>query len=144
MNHLNSVLLEGILTDDPRNVELVDAPVGTRLAKFDIASDRYYVSRNGEKKVETVFVPIQCWGSLGDKALERMKKGMVVRIVGRLRLCRWIASDGNPRRGIEIVAEHVEFRRLKSTGRSDPSVEIIDSEGGDAESTGEPEVLYRI
>ena len=144
MNHLNSVLLEGVLTDDPRKVELVEASAGIRLVKFDLASDRYYVGRNGEKKVETVFVPIQCWGTLGDKALERMKKGMTSRIVGRLRLCKWIAQDGAARKGIEIVAEHVEFRPLRGTGKSNPAVEIIDSENGEAESAGEPEVLYRI
>ena len=144
MNHLNNVLLEGVLTEDPRRVELVDAPAGTRLVKFDLASDRYYVSRGGEKKVETVFVPIQCWGTLGDKAIERMRKGMTARIVGRLRLCRWIAQDGSSRKGIEIVAEHVEFRPLKGSGKSNPAVEIIDSENGEAESAGEPEVLYRI
>ena len=144
MNHLNSVLLEGILTEDPRKVELVEAPAGTRLVKFDLASDRYYMSRSGEKKVETVFVPVQCWGTLGDKAMERMKKGMTARVVGRLRLCKWLGPDGSSRRGIEIVAEHVEFRPLRSGGKSNPAVEVIDGDNGEAESAGEPEVLYRI
>ena len=144
MNHLNSVLLEGVLTDDPRKVELVEAPTETRLVKFDLASDRYYVGRNGEKKVETVFVPVQCWGTLGDKAIERMRKGMTSRVVGRLRLCKWIGADGSARRGIEIVAEHVEFRSPRSSGKSNPAVEVLESENGEAESAGEPEVLYRI
>ena len=144
MNHLNSVLLEGVLTDDPRKVELVEASAGIRLVKFDLASDRYYMGRNGEKKVETVFVPVQCWGSLGDKAAERMRKGMTGRIVGRMRLCRWIGSDGNARRGIEIVAEHVEFRTPKASGKADPALEVIEGESGESECAGEPEVLYRI
>ena len=144
MNHLNSVLLEGVLTDDPRKVELPEAVAGTRLVKFDLASDRYFVGRNGEKKVETVFVPIQCWGTIGDKALERMKKGMTARVVGRLRLCRWLAQDGSSRRGMEIVAEHVEFRPLRGTGKSNPAVEIIEGENGESDNAGEPEVLYCI
>lgn len=144
MNHLNSVLLEGVLTDDPRKVELVEAPTETRLVKFDLASDRYYMGRNGEKKVETVFVPVQCWGTLGDKALDRMRKGMTSRVVGRLRLCRWMGSDGTARRGMEIVAEHVEFRTPKASGRLNPALEVIEGENGESDSAGEPEVLYRI
>ena len=57
MNHLNSVLLEGVLVDNPKLIPLVDPPNGIRLVKFDVASDRFYVNREGVKAVETVFIP---------------------------------------------------------------------------------------
>ena len=37
MNHLNSVLLEGVLVDNPKLIPLVDPPNGIRLVKFDVA-----------------------------------------------------------------------------------------------------------
>ena len=49
MNHLNSVLLEGVLVDNPKLIPLVDPPNGIRLVKFDVASDRFYVNREGVK-----------------------------------------------------------------------------------------------
>ena len=141
MNHLNSVLLEGILTDDPKRIELADPPEGVRLVKFDMASDRFYMDRNGAKAVETVFVPVQCWGALGDRCLEKLHKGMTCRTVGRLRLCRWISSDGAARRSIEIVAQHLEFRRPRSSGTSS-APEILEDKENESDSMSEPETVY--
>ena len=142
MNHLNSALLEGILVADPKRIDLTDAPDGCRLVKFDMASDRYYMDRNGKKAVETLFISVQCWGSLGDRCIDVMSKGMTARIVGRLRLCRWMSSDGSSRKSIELVADHVEFRRPRSKGRPDPAVEVLEGSDEDREKLGEPEVLY--
>ena len=46
--------------------------------------------------------------------------------------------------GMEIVAEHVEFRTPKASGRLNPALEVIEGENGESDSAGEPEVLYRI
>ena len=142
MNHLNNSLLEGILVADPKRIDLSDAPEGCRLVKFDMASDRYYVDRGGKKAVETLFIAVQCWGSLGDRCIEKMSKGMTTRVVGRLRLCRWQSSDGGSRKSIELVADHVEFRRPRSKGRPDPALEILENAEDERERMGEPEVLY--
>ena len=141
MNHLNNVLLEGILVDDPKRIPLAEQPESVSLVKFDVASDRFYVDRNGKKACETVFVPVQCWGSLGEKCLERLKKGMTCRTVGRLRLCRWIAADGSSRRAIEIVAHHIEFRKPRS-GSSPAGTEILEERDNESDSAGEIEVMY--
>ncbi len=137
MNDLNSILLEGTLVDDPKRIPLADPPDGVRLVKFDLASNRYYMDRNGQKAQETVFISIQCWGSLGDRCLEKLHKGMQCRTVGRLRLCRWVSSDGSTKRSIEIVANHLEFRRQRTS-----ATEVIEDAGNESESTGEAEVFY--
>ena len=142
MNHLNSVLLEGILVSEPRQISLSDPPDGVRLVKFDIASNRYYVDRNGETAQETVFIPVQCWGSLGDRCLDKLSKGMECRTVGRLRLCRWVSSDGSTRRSIEIVANHLEFRAKKAKEGEKPTTEILEDENNESDSACEVEVFY--
>ncbi len=141
MNHLNSVLLEGILVDDPKQVPLADGSGRSKLVKFTVASDRFYMDKQGNKAVETVFVPIQCWGALGERCMERMHKGMTTRTVGRLRLCKWVAPDGSSRKAIEIVAQHLEFRRPRSAGGVG-GTEILEDRENESDSTGEPEVLY--
>ena len=47
MNHLNSILLEGVMVDKPRKIDLSekDPMTTSRLAKFDVASDRYYMDK---------------------------------------------------------------------------------------------------
>lgn len=109
MNHLNSVLLEGVTLENPQYVRISDCK--TELVKFDIASDRHYINRDGLKSIETVIMPIQCWGDLGAKVFERLSKGTTVRIIGRLRLSKWLKSDGKTEQSIEIVAQHIEFRK---------------------------------
>ncbi len=142
IQHLNSVLLEGVIVDDPRLIQLADPAGSAKLVKFDVASDRFYMDKEGNKAVETVFIPVQCWGTLGEKCLEKLSKGMRCRTVGRLRLCRWKGADGSSRRSIEIVAQHLEFRLPK--GREQKSaMEILEGKEGESDSTaGECEVLY--
>ena len=142
MNYLHSILIDGTLVDDPRRVPLSDPPDGVKLVKFDIASNRYYMDRNGEKAKETVFIGVQCWGSLGDKCMEKLRKGMQCRTVGRLRLCRWVSADGTTRRAIEIVSSHLEFRRPKHNGSGAPGLEILEDTENASDTTGEAEVFY--
>ena len=120
MNHLNNSLLEGILVADPKRIDLSDAPEGCRLVKFDMASDRYYVDRGGKKAVETLFIAVQCWGSLGDRCIEKMSKGMTARVVGRLRLCRWQSSDGGSRKSID---QRFYIRSESKAGGCPPALE---------------------
>ena len=124
MNHLNSILLEGVMVDKPRKIDLSekDPMTTSRLAKFDVASDRYYMDKSGAKAVETVFIGVQCWNMMADRCMEKLEKGMTVRVVGRLRQNRWITSEGAARRSIEVVADHVEFRSPRSKGKA----EILD------------------
>lgn len=138
VNHLNSVLLEGILVDDPKLIPLADPPDGVKLVKFDMASDRFYLNKDGEKSVETVFIPVQCWGKLGERCLEKLKKGMTCRTVGRLRLSRWMANDGSSRKSIEIVSQHLEFRIPKTKSK----VEILEDRDNEADTARESEVIY--
>ena len=133
MQHLNSVLLEGVLVDDPR---LVIDNGNNRMAKISLASDRFYISRDGQKCSDTLFIPVQFWGGIADKAMEKLSKGTTVRVVGRLRMSRWTADDGSARSAIEIVADHVEFRSKLKGSKSEKSetIDATESDNGEAVS----------
>ena len=122
MNQLNSVLLEGNLTEDPKKIEISN---GT-LVKFTIASNRYYRDKNNESKTETLFIPVQCWGTFGETIMPHVQKGSAVRVVGRLRLSKWTSKDGSPRESIEIVAQHLEV-----SNKNKKDVVTIEENGDD-------------
>lgn len=141
MNHLNSILLEGVLVKDPRVVAVADNG-NRRLVKFDLANDRYYMDSSGAKKVETLFIPVQVWGELANMCMEKMKSGMTCRAVGRLRMCNWVNKEGDKRSSIEILASHLEYRRPWSAQDPHGGVEILEDKEKEADKLGESVVLY--
>jgi single-strand DNA-binding protein len=101
MNNLNSVLIEGTLTENAVCGKEID---GITNASFSIESHRYYQKADEvgvEKKTTTIYV--SATGKLADGVAKSGKKGRGVRVVGRL------AQTANT---LIIEAEHVEFRPL--------------------------------
>lgn len=114
MNDLNSIIIEGNLTQDP---ELKYTTKGTALCSMTIAVNRYYKAGE-ETKQETVFLDVECWGRTAETCSQHLSKGRGVRVVGRLKQDRW-EQDGYSRSRVIIVAEHIEFKPV----RQDPSQE---------------------
>jgi single-strand DNA-binding protein len=112
MNHLNSVLIEGNLTGDPL---FRDAPKGVPVCAFTIASNHFCKSDGGLEK-EVCFFDIEARSKLAEKCRNLGRKGIGVRVVGRLKQDRWYGADGVFHSDIFIVAEHVEFRPEKDGG----------------------------
>lgn len=137
MNQLNNVILEGTLTCDPEIVATSNT-TQNKLVKFTVASDRYYKDKDGVMKQDTLFIPVQCWGELGERCMEKVEKGMNVRVVGRLMLCKWENKNGEKRSVIEIVCNHLEYRNPKNKTK----MIIIDDEKKESDSVGEAQVIY--
>ena len=140
MNHLNSLLIEGVLVNDPEIVARVKATPDVKLVKFSIANDYFYVGSDGEKKKDTLFLPVQVWGSLADKCLDKMKKGMTTRCVGKLKMNSWEGEAGDKHSVVELVAKHIEY---SSPRRGSLEVLEVPEKDEDA-SVGESEVFYVI
>ena len=87
-----------------------------------LVNDRYYKDIEGESKQDSLFIVVQCWGELGEKVLSVVDKGLVIRVVGRLRMERWETKTGEKRNALEIVASHVEYRLKSTTHRISPGV----------------------
>jgi len=96
VNHLNSLLIEGTLTDDPTPEECEGV---IESCTFTIVSHRI----TSAETRETV-LPVRVYGKLGANCAEYLRKGRGVRIVGS------IAGDAE---ALTVVAEHVEFRPMK-------------------------------
>ena len=138
MNQLNNVILEGTLINDPE-VVATSAITKSRLVKFTLANDRYYKDASGNSKQDTLFLVVQCWGELGEKCLTRIHKGMVVRTVGRLMMCRWENKNGDKKSTIEVVCSHIEYRSPRA---KDGKMEVIEDNKKESELLGETTVFY--
>jgi len=69
---LNKVMLIGNLTRDP---ELRYTPQGTAVCTMGLATNRTWVTENGDKKEETEFHRIVAWNKLAELCSQLLFKG---------------------------------------------------------------------
>lgn len=108
MNMLNSIILEGIVSD----VAAKDTPHG-KLVSFNLKVLRTYKKADGTNVDETSTFAVECWGRLAERLdKDSLPEGRGVRIVGRLKQNKWTDTDGKKHSGIVAVAEHVELKPM--------------------------------
>ena len=105
MNMLNSVILEGVVKGEPHNEEVG----ASNRMYFTVEVARYYKTRDGNDATELSQFKVVTYGLMSTLPL---KDGVGVRLVGRLRQNTWI-SDGVTHSEVQIVAEHIEIRKIK-------------------------------
>ncbi len=101
---LNRVVLIGRLTRDP---ELRYLPSGQPVATFTLAVDRPFSGPQGERKAD--FIPVVAWRKLAEQVSQHLAKGRLVAVDGRLQIREYETQDGQRRRAVEVVADHVRF-----------------------------------
>ena len=107
MANVNKVLLLGRLTKDP---ELRYTPSGAAVCDMTIAINRTYTTKSGEKKDETCFLDITCWGKQAENCAEYLKKGREMFVEGRLTQDKWEDKEtGKPRSKIKVDAISIQF-----------------------------------
>lgn len=116
---LNKVMLIGNLTRDP---EMRYTPSGAAVCTFGIATNRYYVASDGQKKEETEFIKIVSWNKLAELCSQLLVKGRKVYVEGRLQTRSWETPDGQSKQTTEVVIDDMRILDSKK-----------DFEGGTAE-----------
>lgn len=104
MNDLNSVILEGVVSGKP----LLNETSTTSVLNFTVETTHYYKNRAGEDVEEKSQFKVVVYGSMC-----KLKDGVGIRLVGRLKQNKWTDSDGVPHSEVQIVAEHIEIRKTK-------------------------------
>src|SRR3989344_5329961 len=104
--NLNKVFIIGRITADP---ELRTTPSGDHVVSFSIATNRYWRTKEGERKENTEFHNVVVWGRQAEVVNQFSKKGSVIMIEGRLQTRAWEGKDGQTRRTTEIVAESIQL-----------------------------------
>src|SRR5436309_16134016 len=112
---MNSVTLTGYLGNAP---ELGGAN-GTPYARLSLAVSTRYKKEDGERAERTDWFHVVAFDAVA-KSLAKLGKGDLVGVVGRLRSNTW-EKDGVSRTKVEVVAQNVEFLRLKNREEEEPA-----------------------
>ena len=112
--NLNKIFILGNLTRDP---ELRQTPTGQSVCTFDVATNRIWVSPNGEKNQKTEFHRIVAWGKLADICGQYLSRGRLVFVEGRIETRSWQdKNSGEKKYRTEIVAESMQMGPRMSGG----------------------------
>jgi len=109
-------------------------PNGNQVTSFSVATNRFYTSTAGEKKQETEFHNVVCFGKLADISSRYLNKGGLVLIEGRIKTRNWVNAQGVKQYRTEIIADSLQLgpKGGTSTGSS--------SNYGKSVSAPEPEM----
>ncbi len=121
---VNKVILVGNLGRDPESRSL---PSGQSVVNFSLATSRRYKDRDGNRKDETEWHNIVCFGKSAEIAAQYLTKGKMIFVEGRIQTRSWDDKDGKKQYRTEIICEN--FQMLGSKG---------DGQGGGRSGGGAP------
>lgn len=101
MNQLNSIILEGTITD---------VKIDGNVCAFTLATNHVYKNADGKNDVETSYIECKAFGSMSAFCENILEVNKIARIVGRITQERWKDSTGKTCSKIYVVCEHVEVR----------------------------------
>lgn len=125
--NLNKAFVLGNVTREP---EVRSLPSGQQVTNFGIATNRFFTSSAGEKKQNTEFHNIVCFGKLADTSSRYLHKGSLVLIEGRIQTRNWVNTQGVKQYRTEIVAESLQLgpRGVGSSGGQNYSKSVSSPE----------------
>ena len=112
MSALNKVMILGRVGRDP---ELKQTKSDTALTVFSVATTESYKDRAGNKKEETEWHKIVCWGKTAEIVAKYLHKGDLVYVEGKIHTDSY-EKDGEKRYQTQIVARDVKFLTPKNRG----------------------------
>jgi len=113
---LNKATLIGNLTRDP---EVRYTPQGTAVAQFGVATNRDWVTAQGEKKEEVQYHRIVAWSKLAELCGQLLVKGTKIYLQGRLVYRSYEAKDGTQKNLTEIVMDNMIILSAKGAPRTE-------------------------
>lgn len=105
MSHINHLLLEGNLVKDAEYRVLKD---GNCVTCFTIATCKY-ITKQGVPDKYISFFDIEAWYENAERAALLGKKGIGVKVVGRIHQARWI-KENRSRQRVIVIAEELYFK----------------------------------
>ena len=116
---INIVALTGRCVTTP---ELKTTQSGISVTSFAIAVDRKYQPQGEERKAD--FIDIVAWRNQAEFICKYFKKGSMIGIKGEIQTRTYEDKNGNKRKAVEIVVDHVTFCGSKSEGGSRNNVDV--------------------
>jgi single-strand DNA-binding protein len=95
-------MLIGNLTRDP---ELRYTPAGMAVASFGLATNRVWVTKQGERKEDAQFHRIVAWNKLAELCSQLLSKGRRIYVDGRIQYRDFVDNENNKKQIAEIVID---------------------------------------
>lgn len=110
---LNRVTIAGRLA---RDLELRHTQSGMAVASFTLAVDGDYKDKQTDER-PVYWIDCIAWASTAEFMSRYLNtKGRMAVVDGRLQTRAWTDKDGNKRKSVEVVADHVYFGDSKRDG----------------------------
>lgn len=101
---MNKVILMGRLT---RDVELRQTPSGVSVARFSIAVNRRFASKDAQQTAD--FINCVAWRQTGEFVSRYFHKGSMIAVVGSLQSRSWDDKDGKRQYSTEVSVDEAYF-----------------------------------
>ena len=96
----------GNIGSDP---EMRYSAAGAPFLRFNVASNGRTRDTSGEWQETTEWVRVTVFGQRAEALSEHLTRGSRVHVDGRLETRPWVDRSNNPKAGLELMAESVEF-----------------------------------
>jgi len=100
----NKVQLIGNVGNEP---EITTLESGKKVAKFSMATNKFYKDSKGEKQQDTQWHSIVAWGKTADIIKKYVEKGKEIAIEGKLTARSYDDKDGVKRYVTEVVVSEI-------------------------------------
>jgi single-strand DNA-binding protein len=114
--YVNSVMVVGNLTSDPRMGE-----ADGQVVNFRLAVNRWRrpdQDPDDEVKERTEFIDVECWGSQAENVASSLRRGDRAIVAGQLKLDQWTDDDGAAHSRLRIkalaVGRSLEFQAVNA------------------------------
>ena len=81
---------------------------GNSYIRFSVAINDSYKNKDGEWVEQTVWMKVQAFGTLADRLIKQVTKGISIHIGGKLQANDWVDKEGRKRTDIYVLAEHAK------------------------------------
>jgi single-strand DNA-binding protein len=109
-------MLIGNLTRDP---ELRYTPAGMAVSSFGMATNRVWVTKQGERKEDAQFHRIVAWNKLAELCAQLLNKGRRIYVEGRIQYREIVDAENNKKQIAEIVIDDMILLDNKMGPRND-------------------------
>ncbi|MFA6550829.1 MAG: single-stranded DNA-binding protein [Candidatus Gracilibacteria bacterium] len=130
MRNINKVFIIGNLTRDP---ELKTTQGGQAITSFGVATNREWMTKDGQKHTSTEFHEVVAWAKLAEICVQLLKKGKLVYIEGYLKTRAILLPDNTKKYRTEVVIHDVIILEKREKDGEEHNV-LIQTEENPGES----------
>jgi single-strand DNA-binding protein len=136
MRSVNKVILVGNLTRDP---EIKQTTNGQLIAAFGLATNREWITKDGQKQISAEFHELVAWAKLAEICERYLRRGKLVYVEGYLKTRRFDLPDGSKKYRTEVVVE--DLIMLDKRAQDDAMMNDDGAEPSDQDYSAEGDLI---